>query len=587
MKIWKKAALSAVAVSLLSATPAWAAKPKDHEDRLSNKEAWLKKLEEAQEAKEKVVEKGKGKVKAKAIKKLPAEMNRALQKIIKQLPELKDFEVSSAYINEGNEYQPETWEFELDNGKRGREAEYAYIDLNAETGVLISYSFHTRDEEEGKAPDYDTAKKKADEFLAKIMTADAKKYKVIEEDAEEEEEDEDKDDVGYKRFTYERMIHNIPLIGAEILIRVDSEGRVVYFRNESPFNIKDSSISKPKNVLSENEADEKYSDLMDMELLYNKSEIIEYPADEDDEDEDDSVYKTKPVLKYEPGYSGPMDAVKGEIPKDLDLWEESKNEGKMFTISPKGEKLYAPNQEAAEQLLKNVFGIDMSKFEMYDEDNDEDEIYYSWESDSDDEDREIEIGVDAKTGEVIDFHIWHGEDAPQPKLTEEQALEYATTFVERFIDTDIKEVQLRNVYQPVEKPKFPSWVDKDIIEEIEEEIEPEHTYRFSFYATHQGVPVENDYFSVRVNSTTGDIEGFGYNLEDDVDLPDNENVASEKKAAKAYLKAQPLKLMYIYPEFFGYKAPKPILVYESEYTQAGYIDAFTGEFVPVKEAKKD
>ncbi|WP_134686339.1 YcdB/YcdC domain-containing protein [Brevibacillus migulae] len=584
MKIWKKAALTAVAVSLLSATPAWAAKPKDHEDRLSNKEAWLKKLEEAQEAKEKALEKGKGKVKAKAIKKLPAEMKQVLQKIIKQLPELKDFEVSSAYINEGDEYQPETWEFELDNGKKGDEAAYADIEVNAETGALSSYRYHTRDEEEGELPDYDDAKKKADDFLAKIMTTDAKKYKVIADVEEEEEEDFE----GSRMFIYERFVNGIPLRGAHISIHVDSEGNIVYFRNANPSKIKDSSFPKPNNALSEKEADEKYTDLMDMELLYNKSEIIEYPADDDDDDDDDDRdYKTKPVLKYEPRYAGPMDAAKGGIPKDLDLWEESKNEGKMFSLTPKGEKMYAPNREAAEQLLKNAFGIDMSKFEMYDEDDEEDEIYYNWESNSDDDDREIELGVDAKTGEVIDFYVWHREDAPKPKLSEEQALEYATTFVERFIDTDIKEVQLRNVYLPVETPKFPSWVDKDIIEEIEEEIEPEHTYRFSFYATHQGVAVENDRFSVRVNATTGEIEGFGYNLEDDVDLPDNENVASEKKAAKAYLKAQPLKLMYIYPEFFGYKAPKPILVYESEYTQAGYVDAFTGEFVKVREPKKD
>jgi len=582
MKIWKKAALSAVAVSLLSATPAWAAKPKDHEDRLSNKEAWLKKLEEAQEAKAKALEKGK--VKAKAIKKLPAEMKAALQKIIKLLPELKDFEVSRATIREGSEYQPEQWTFTLENGKRGSEEVQAFIELNADTGVLSSYHYEM-EAEEGKAPDYDEAKKKADAFLKKIMGTEAKKYKFIEE--EDEDKKEEDDELQSRYFAYERLVHDIPLEDSEINIVIDSEGRIVYFRNENPMLIKDSSIPKPKNVLSENEADEKYADLLDMELLYNKKELIEYPAEDDDDDDDyESRVKTKPVLKYEPRYSGAMDAVKGEIPKDLDLWEESKNEGKTFTLSPKGEKLVAPNRAAAEQLLTSAFGIDISKYEL-DEDVDDDETYYYWEAIDNQDIEEIEMEVDSKTGEILDLYVWHSDEAPEPKLSEEQALEFATAFVERFIDTDIKEVQLRGISLPEEKPKLPSWVDQDIIEEIEEEIEPDHTYRFTFNAMYQGAPVINDRFSVEVNATTGKVEGFGYNQVENVELPDNENVESEKKAAKAYLKAQPLKLKYIYPELFGYKSPKPILVYQSEYARDGYIDAFTGEFVEVKEVKKD
>jgi|GEM_PF-1292455 len=583
MKIWKRAALSAVAVSLLTATPAWAAKPKDHEDRLSNKEAWLKKLDEAQEAKAKALEKGKGKVKAKAIKKLPAEMNRALQKIIKQLPELKELEVTGASIYEGDKYQPETWDFSLSNGKNGKDRIRASIEVNAETGVLFAYSYRAGDKEEGQAPDYDEAKKKADEFLAKIMASDAKKYKIIKENEEEQEKDED--ELGIRSFTYERLIHGLPLDGAEIHIQVDGEGRIVYFRNENPSQIKDSSISKPKNVLSEKEADEKYTDLMDMELLYNKKELIEYSSDDDDDDE--IITKTKPVLKYVPQYTGAMDASKGDVPKDLDLWEESKNEGKTFTLSPKGEKLIAPNRIAAEQLLTSAFGIDMSKFEIEDEDTGERHSYYYWEAIEDQDIEEIEMEIDSRTGQILDMYVWHSGDAPKPKLSEEQALEAATAFVERFIDTEIKEVQLRNVYLPDEKPKFPSWIDKDVIEDIEEEIEPDHTYRFTFYALHQGVPVSNDRFSVEVNATTGAVEGFGINQVEDVDLPDNKNVESKKKAAKAYLKAQPLKLTYIYPELFGYKAPKPILVFETDSYLDGYIDAFTGEFVARKEVKKD
>jgi len=66
-----------------------------------------------------------------------------------------------------------------------------------------------------------------------------------------------------------------------------------------------------------------------------------------------------------------------------------------------------------------------------------------------------------------------------------------------------------------------------------------------------------------------------------VPLPDNRNVVPAETAKAEFLKQHPLKLFYIWPEYYGQKAPSPYLVYIPDHGSnwGGYIDAFTGQTV--------
>lgn len=579
MKYVNKVAATLIAVSLLSATPAWA-KSEHHEqakkDVLTAKQTWEQMVKQAEEKAKKV------KAKSVSVKKLPAEMKRVLDKYIAIFPALKDLKLESAGIESRDSYNgAETWNFYLTNNKRNDDRVRADFTVNADSGYLVEFdmNYNVDDDEHDKPISYDEGEKIAEELLSELFgSTEAKKYKAIKSEDDKDAEDR----YGNLRvMKYQRYINNVPLEGALFRIVIDPDGQIVEVENDFSHKIKDSGISKPKKLLSESEAKDKFTDLLDMSLLYDKTQVIEIDRSEKDEDEDyASRRKTKPVLKYEPAYNGPIDAAKGDIPADLDLWKDNKDLGKVISIHPKGKQLKIYSLADAEAFVRDILGIDLSKYEL--EDNDVEDGYYSWEIIDEEKGlpEYIEIEVD-EHGNLEDLWIDEYSSNDNTKVTQGQAIEKAVSIAENFADAKTDKLQITDISTPDETPDLPSWVDKD---EIDLERFKNDSYTINFSEIYQGVPVADESISVQVNAETGLIEGLNINnseLDNSV-LPDNKDTVSKNKAAKAYLNEGPLELTYVWPELVGYRAPKPVLVYKTTLTSEGYVDALTGEYVKIK-----
>ncbi|MDD4239090.1 MAG: hypothetical protein PHT62_11140 [Desulfotomaculaceae bacterium] len=106
---------------------------------------------------------------------------------------------------------------------------------------------------------------------------------------------------------------------------------------------------------------------------------------------------------------------------------------------------------------------------------------------------------------------------------------------------------------------------------------PHPEYNFTFTCMHQGILVSDRGYSVTVDGPTGGITAFyDRNSSSSVTLPDSKNVVTTEAAKAEFLKSHPLRLVYLWPEYFGQKAPKPFLVYMPDYgASMEYIDAFT------------
>ena len=132
------------------------------------------------------------------------------------------------------------------------------------------------------------------------------------------------------------------------------------------------------------------------------------------------------------------------------------------------------------------------------------------------------------------------------------------------------------VYPEVEE-RIPSWVDKS---KLTDQERPLPVISFTFNQVHQGVPVMDRGCSVQVDALTGKIIAFYNGISGPpVPLPDNRNVVPAETAKAEFLKQHPLKLVYLWPEYFDQKAPSPYLVYIPDPGPDFYVDAFTGKTV--------
>ncbi|OPX87835.1 MAG: hypothetical protein A4E53_02333 [Pelotomaculum sp. PtaB.Bin104] len=140
-------------------------------------------------------------------------------------------------------------------------------------------------------------------------------------------------------------------------------------------------------------------------------------------------------------------------------------------------------------------------------------------------------------------------------------------------------VELEICVYSTQEESIPDWVDRSKLEDCLERPWP--SFHFTFTYTHQGIPVSDRLYVIAVDGLTGKVTAFhDGSISSPVVLPDSENIVTAEAAKAEFLKNQqlPLRLVYLWPEYFGQKAPKPLLVYMPEYSYGGkYIDALTGK----------
>ncbi|MFY0546197.1 YcdB/YcdC domain-containing protein [Brevibacillus sp. H7] len=560
---------SVITASLLAATPVWAAAP------VVTQPKWYK-PHESRDAKAKAKEEKH----SRSITNIPKEMREALDKLVKQLPELKGLHLRSVEMTEENGDHPEVWEFTLTEKKKGsmydRDQVRAWITIHAETGELYEYEYHNPDWAGTGDITEKTAKQKADEFLKKLFGSKKKdlvqkQVRIIEDDEDDDDDEEDNDDTTKRKSAYvlyERQIKGIPLIDFDVEVELDGDGHVVAFENQAYVSLEKVAFPNPKKALSQKKAVKAYKELVDMSLIYLFDSR-----------------KGHPVLAYEPDFYGPIDAFTGKKSPDLVYFEMQ--DPQRVEIQPNGNPWVIRSREDAEELLKQVFKLPVEDFEFEgehdwgdDEDDDSGSISYYWETNQQPW-GEVELEVDKKTGRVI----WYDADFDtevdsEPMITGEEALQIASKTLEQLISPNKQAVELTYMHNPFAKEKTPDWVEED-----EEEEGPYYArYTLYFSDLYQDIPVAYSGYSIDVDPITSRVLEMDLDAEEDLsDLPEPVDTISPAEAEQAYVDHHPLTLFYLWPRYMGQIAPKPILLYGPKETQDAYIDAFTGNVVDMEE----
>ncbi|MCG9968918.1 DUF4901 domain-containing protein [Pelotomaculum terephthalicicum JT] len=581
MKRVKGAAVVVLAVGMLLSTTAWAAEKEASGGRAAQGGTATVELQDG----------AAGQPVAKA--ELNESQRQALEKIYQIVPELKELSVEGMY-NEGEA----TWGVVLNDntGDVGPDIRrtHANLTFKTDTGELLRFDIRNPNWASVEFPASGLAKEKAAEFARQVLGDKMEDYQMS-------------DQIGYgsggarddkgneirwasANVQFERLINGIPFLNSGIRVSVDAAGHVTEYYTEGSYkrndSIKDSGpdpavFPDPALAVTKEAAAEIYAGLLEMKLNYVERQPMQYPypilGDEEVE--------TRPVLIYTPtpAMYAFIDAVTG---KPLAESHEQPLTSRI-RLAGEGKKLAAGTPEAAAALLAAETGIDISGMKFIREGdylNSGIKVKeYSWHSEPQTEqggiNRFLTISTLADTGQVVGFSLYDESGRGQKgTVTRETAQETAMQFVQRYLEQGAVELVMSSFQ--AQEDSIPDWVDRSKLPDNEQRPE----FHFTFTLTHQGIPVSDRYNYVTVDGLTGRITAYSSgNGSSSVNLPDSGNVVTAEAAKAEFLKSQPLRLVYVWPEYFGQKAPKPLLVYLPDYSYGGkYIDALTGKTVTLE-----
>lgn len=504
------------------------------------------------------------------INKLPSEMKRQLDKVIRSIPELGSLQLKHAVIHAEDEYGPERWEFDFSDGKNWGTA--ASVELDAETGRLFSYEMDNRDWKSDDAPTETAAKKAADQFLRKLWGTQAKQYRFSQFDNYVTDDMEEDEEPTIGEVTYDLYINNIRVDQFETVVRVDGKGRIVSLDNSAISSVDKSKYPNPKKAISSAKAAELYKNLIDMSLTY-----VWVGKNEDGH----------AVLAYEPRFrEGAIDAFSGEVSDEVDNRILQKAE--RFQVDAQGVPMVARSREEAESLLTREFGISFEGLkyrpDKYSDDEDEEDerklVSYEWRTPREADDYlTISLVTDRKTGEVISYHYGNESiDERDPNFTLKEAKQIALDTLQKYVSAEKETLQLSYSSSPFEHDDIPEWANPD---DHDDYYSPyNRNYFFRFHDVYQDVEVGFSSYQVEIDPQTGKVASLTFYDEDDLsELPDDRDTLSQEEAAEAYLKIHPLEMVYVWPTYYDQKRPSPILLYMPSNHDFSYIDAVTGDMI--------
>ncbi|RNB87118.1 hypothetical protein EDM56_15625 [Brevibacillus fluminis] len=523
-----------VAVSLLSATPAWAKPIERHA--------------------------GNGhQVQSISIKKIPSDMTKALQDLYKLIPELKDLRVSSADIWEDEDGTSE-WSFTLLNKEKKESKSMVRVNLtiDPDTGKLLNYMIFNSDWNPTKSISEKEAKEIADKFLKKAVDK-SDRYQLVkistqtDDDGEYEYEDEEGEGEGVlqRELIYQMTVNKIPVLGTDIRIKIDGDGHLTRYTNYFNEIPDESRFPDAKKALSKKKAEAAYLGLLDMQLMYNANQLV---WDKNGEE----ATGLGPVLKYVPSFSGAIDALTGKAAYEYVEDDEGGSEQipyEKIKLTPQGKDIFIKSADDAQKVLEDALGIDLSQAD-YNESGNKQTRSYRFYTDEEKGGSVARVMIDAKTGQLqlIDFRSY--DDRTGTGFKPEEAKAAAVKKLEQWLGKDVTEVFLTG-----------GWSDPQ-------------GYSFEFLPSYQGIPVESSENEVEFDGK-GNLTRLRISLQNDFSkLPDSGKAISVEAAGRMYLKKNALKLTYVLQgvgEETG--SPQVGLYYVPTYEgREAYVDAITGKF---------
>ncbi|TEB07696.1 hypothetical protein Psch_01251 [Pelotomaculum schinkii] len=561
MKKVKRTAVAVLAASMLLTTPAWAA-----EQDLSV-----------------VQERGGDAVELFSKAELTEAQRQALEKMYQIIPELKELSLQNVEYNEDKT----AWGGYLTDGSPDVTPDNrrirASIAFDAKTGDLVNFDIYNPEWAAEKMPSATLVEEKAAEFTRKLLGDRLKEYEMGETISYSS--GSSLDDKGNKIITmtsahvyFNRLINGVPLLNSGFQVSVDSAGHITEFRKEKDDNPDPAKFPDPSRAMTKDAAEKAFAGLVEMKLSYNISHSWLCKGGEE----------TIPVLMYYPSFSGFIDAETGEPLEDSG---GTLQQSQRVILNGEGKKFYAATPEEGARLLAEEFGVDMAGMEFGSvrvHDLPVTSGYqfkeYSWGSETQQETdsepdwngvRFVNLKTIADTGEIVGFGIQDDSGrGKQGTVSKEDAQKTAVQFLQRYLEPGAAELEL-TVFPSEEN--IPAWVDKS---KLTDQMQQRPQFFIQFSETYQGIPVADSSHIVRVDALTGKVTEFGIGSRNaSVTLPDSNDAVTADVAKAEYLNRHPLRLVYIWPEYYQQKAPSPQLVYLPVSGERGYIDALTGKTV--------
>lgn len=512
--------------------------------------------------------------------------NQALEKVYRAVPELKKLTVQHV-SGEGEK----AWSVMLADRAPGTvpfQTVDAHLTFDSANGELLSFNINNPQWASDQLPAPALAKEKAAQFVQILLGAQVKDYQpaasISFSGSGMADDKGNQITWASAEVQYNRLINGVPLLNSGFRVGVDVFGHITGFQREKEAVLDPAKFPVPSRAVTPAAAEKAFSGLLEMNLQYFARHPMKLAVFSQGKGE------TRPVLMYAPSFLAPIDALTG---KPLADFMDKTGQSKRLTLQGEGGQLTAGTPEEAAALLTKQFGVDMAGLSL--QNVDERPAFsgpgmktkeYNWVSqpkpgaDGRPENslmRYVHMTTVAGTGRVVGFNLQdESSRGRQATVSPEAALNTAEQFLQKHLPPGAAALQVR-VY-PSGGEVMPSWVDKSKLQAHEQ---PQPVFSFNFNRIYQGVPVVDSSYSIQVDALTGKIIGFNDGFSgSSVALPDNKNVVPAETAKAEFLKRHPLQLVYIWPEFFGQKAPSPALVYIPAFGSGwDYIDAFTGKTV--------
>ncbi|MED1945333.1 MULTISPECIES: YcdB/YcdC domain-containing protein [Brevibacillus] len=448
----------------------------------------------------------------------------------------------------------------------------ATVVFDSKTGELFMYSASFPIWKQGEIATDEVILQRAEKAVLELLGADKRKQLGSPQlsDAVEEVDPEVLADplAIYRIVYYPTLLNGLEVLGngTGIYVATDYAGHILEASSTStPFNLRGVKVPDPKTALTPEALKKQYFTPERLDLGY----VLEGKD-------------AKPGMQYvwiNPPY---IDAVTG---KQIDFIQGAEIAGdgkrnpdnlKKLTLSPKGEPLIVKSRADGEKIVASLFGVDTKEmYTQYNTGEVDDEFIHSW---SDDDGDEVSISLDASTGEVIGANNWMETKSLPVPLSKEEALKKAIAIIEPYVAKSSTEWQVE-IFDPYKQPKMADWmIELNEGEGEEGEDTGIGTYTFIFHELHDGLPVFDRYYWMKVDIESGQVLKFIVNLpEKEGTLPILKQSVTEQQAAEIVAKNLPVKLSYFWPTYKGKEAPFLTLVYTIDKSKGWpYVDAVNG-----------
>ncbi|QDS36217.1 YcdB/YcdC domain-containing protein [Brevibacillus brevis] len=446
----------------------------------------------------------------------------------------------------------------------------AILVFDSKTGELFTYNASLTIWKQGEIAPDEVILQRAEIAVLEMLGADKRKQigsPQLSKTVEEVDPEELTDPLAiYRTVYYPTLLNGLEILGngTGIYVTTDYAGHILDV-SSTPFNLRGAKVPDPKTALTPEALKKQYFTPERLDLGY----VLEGK-------------NAKPGMQYVWMNSPYIDAVTG---KQIDFIQgtEIARDGKRnpanlkkLTLSPKGKPLIVKSRADGEKVVASLFGVDTKeRFTQYNTGEVDDEFIHSW---SDDDGDEVSISLDASTGEVIGANNWMETKSLPVPISKEEALKKAIAIIEPYVAKSSTEWQVE-IFDPYKQPKLADWMIKLNEGEGEEEEDTGiGTYSFTFYELHDGLPVFDRYYWMRIDIESGQVLRFIVNLpEKEGTLPILKPSVTEQQAVEIVAKNLPVKLSYLWPTYKGKQAPFLTLVYTIDKSKGWpYVDAVNG-----------